>query len=474
MHLSSKYIVAKNQLCKAEVHCFPLNGNWHALDVRKMRVSDISPQEAEIMALHNEKINIINNSDDEYSQALERLKEKQLVRYTSEQSLLIRKEPVPGISTLELNITQDCNLRCKYCCVEHGSFGAKRAKMSPEIIIKAIDVLINESKDKEIINLRFFGGEPLLNFPIIKIAVQYAQAESKRHGKTANFQIITNGTLFNEEVISFIKENDIHVQVSLDGDKGTHDKMRMFPDGEGSYNMITNWLPQLTKNYKKNVRLWATLTSDTSDFVASLKHLRQWDAGDFRVRHAGDVGSFKFTDGSYEQLKNSYTKLAHLYIEEAIETDTPDMGVFLPYILALCEGQRRSYWCNAAESMLGVSASGKLYPCSDLAENDEYELGNVWTGIDWQVLNYLRDKIGDVDHIPACQNCWARYLCAGGCIAFSVKINGDPWQPNSLECDLTRHIVELSIWIYSQLLQHKPEAFIKIVPHSDELQKLVV
>jgi len=454
---------------KPEVHCFYRNGSWYALDVRRMLVFGLSPLEAEILALPEKEIAVMKlKLNQQLVLTLNNLEEKGLLRHTQEQPLPVKREVSPEIDTLELSIAQDCNLRCKYCFLEQGSFGAKRRRMSVEVALASVDFLLRESRDSENISLLFTGGEPLLNFKAIKSAVEYAQVEAERCGKKAKFLIATNGTLFNDEIISFIKKNRIEVQVSLDGDEETHDKMRIFPRGRGSYGVISRWLPQLLADYTEKVRLRATLTPQTADFVASFKHLRQWGAGNAMVNYAGGVeADFLLTNSDCERLKNSYTQLAHLFLEGALRDDISAKSAFLRYILTLCAGHRHSHFCGAAINMLGVSAGGKLYPCTDLAEIESYEVGDVWMGVDMHKLNYWRERLGDVDRIPACQNCWARYLCAGGCISVAIATNGNPWQPDLVECAFNRHIIELSVWLYAELRQRNPSVFLQLLPQTE-------
>jgi len=464
----------ENQWYKAEAHCFYRNGGWFALDVPRMLVFDLSLLEAKILGLPGEKIDLLNTGRSELShrfscaevtQALSNLEKRQLLRRTPEQPLPTTRKVALEISTLELNIAQDCNLRCKYCCVKQGSFGATRRRMSPEAALAAVDFLLNESKESETISFLFFGGEPLLNFPTVKSLVEYAQVEAGRRGKKAKFSLATNGTLFNQEIISFIKENEIEIQVSLDGNRETHDEMRIFPNGRGSYSTISQWLPRLLADYTEKTILRATLTPQTADFVASFKYLRGWGASRVAVRHAvWTEAEFRLTDSDCERLKHSYSQLAQLYLEEALRNEIWGKGAFVRHIITLCTDHRRSRYCQAAMNMLGVSASGKLYPCADMAERKSCELGNVWEGVDWQKLNYWREKLGNVDRIPVCQNCWARYLCGGGCISQALKINGDPWQPNPLECESEKHVIELSVWLYAELRRRNPRAFLQLLP----------
>ena len=462
--------MTENRLFKVEVHCFHRNGSWYALDVRRMLVFGLSPLEAEILALPDNEIALMKQNQ-QFVRTLNNLEKKGLLRHTPEQPLPVKREASPEIDTLELNIAQDCNLRCKYCFLEHGSssFGAaKRVRMSVEVALAAVDFLLRESRESKTISLTFTGGEPLLNFKAIKSAVEYARVEAERKGKKAKFLIATNGTLFNDDIISFIKENQIEVQVSLDGDEETHDKMRIFPNGRGSYKVISQWLPQLLEDYGEKVELRATLTPQTPDFVASFNHLRQWDAGYVRVNHAGGVeAEFRLTDSDCKRLKNSYTQLARLFLEEGLRDDISAKGTFLRYMLTLCTAHRRSHFCGAAINMLGVSASGKLYPCADLVEMESCELGDVWEGVNRQKLSHWRERLGDVDRIPACQNCWARYLCAGGCISMAIETNGNPWQPDTFECVLNRHIIELSIWLYAELRRRNPAIFLLLLPQTE-------
>ena len=458
---------AESRMFKAEVHCFYRNGNGYALDVRRMLVFDLSPLEAEILALPDNEIALMKLNQ-QFVRTLNNLEKKGLLRHTPEQPLPVKREVSPEIDTLELNIAQDCNLRCKYCILEQGSFGARRGRMSAEVAFAAVDFLLRESRESENISLTFTGGEPLLNFKAIKSAVEYAQVEAKRCGKKPKFLIATNGTLFNNEIISFIKENQIEVQVSLDGDEETNDKMRIFPNGRGSYRVISQWLPQLLADYTEKVRLRATLTPRTCDFVASFKHLRQWGAGNAMVNHAGGVeADFRLTYSDCEHLKDSYTHLAQLFLEEALKDDISAKSAFMRYILTLCTGHRHSHYCGAAINMLGISASGKLYPCTNLAEIGSYELGDVWEGVNRQKLSHWRERLGDVDHIPACRNCWARYLCAGGCISMAIGTNSNPWQPDTFECEINRHIIELSVWLYAELRRRNPGVFLLLLPQTE-------
>jgi uncharacterized protein len=470
----SEHSRLKDQWFKAETHCFYQNGDWFTLDVLRMLVFKLSFLESEILGLPNEKIGVLNNGGSELSrrfssaevtQALGNLEKKQLLQHTPEHRLPAMRRVSSEINELQLNIAQDCNLRCKYCAVEQGSFGGPRVRMSSEVGLAAVDFLLNESKDSETVSFVFTGGEPLLNFSTIKAVVEYAQKEAESRGKTADFLIATNGTLFNDKIFSFIKENKIKVQVSLDGDKETHDKMRVFPNGRGSYNVIKKWLPQLLADYAENVRLRATLTPETHDFVASFKHLRECGTASITLRHASGIeAGFGFAQDDCEQFKDSYSQLAQLFLEEVLRGKTSLKGPFMRYILTLCTGHPRSHYCGAATNMLGVSASGKLYPCGDLAEVESYELGDAWGGVDWRKLNYWRDKFGDIDLISTCQNCWARYLCGGGCIAAAIKMNGNPWQPNLPDCVLSRHIIELSVWLYAELRRLNPKVFLQLFP----------
>jgi len=181
----------ESRMFKAEVHRF-YRGGWYALDVRRMRVFNLSPREAEILALPEREIAMMKTNQ-QFVQTLSSLEEKGLLRQ-EQQPLPVKRVVSPEIDTLELNIAQDCNLRCKYCFLEKGyTSGGKRGKMSTEVAVAAVDFLLRASRESETISLIFTGGEPLLNFKTIKSAVEYAQVEAERKRKKAKFLIATNG-----------------------------------------------------------------------------------------------------------------------------------------------------------------------------------------------------------------------------------------------------------------------------------------
>ena len=216
------------RLHKAEIHCFNQDGRHILLDVRRSKVLDITPLERDILASSEgtplEALCYELSKVQEYREierALERLQELGIIASEPISPPAVGEVPPSTITDLELNIAQDCNLRCRYCIVEQGGFGAQRQQMSRGVGQQAVDFILQESGENEFCHLTFFGGEPMLNFGLIEDTVTYSQAQAARHDKRIAYLIATNGTLFNEDNIAFIKKNKIGIQLSLDGPPGT-------------------------------------------------------------------------------------------------------------------------------------------------------------------------------------------------------------------------------------------------------------
>ncbi|RQW78516.1 MAG: 4Fe-4S cluster-binding domain-containing protein, partial [Methanothrix sp.] len=251
-NIGDQKINEESRLFKAEVHCFCQDGRFYALDVARTMVFDLSPFESSILLMTDDAFSALNShseKDPALTEAVQDLQKKGLLH-------LNRQEFIPKftgtnleIGNLMLNLSNDCNLSCKYCLAQCGSYGKSGGKMSEKVARDSIDFLVRESLGEHLI-ISFFGGEPLLNFEIIKAIIEYSKDKEKSHGKKICHHLTTNGTLFNEEIISFLKNNRCRVTVSIDGDRENHDKMRIFSDGRGSFDRIRQWLPLMLGNYR--------------------------------------------------------------------------------------------------------------------------------------------------------------------------------------------------------------------------------
>jgi len=248
----------------------------------------------------------------------------------------------------------------------------------------------------------------------------------------------------------------------------------MFPDGRGSFDRIIRWLPRLLNGYRENVQFEGTLHRETCDFSETARFLKSFGAGRIYIHHArGFVKEFRLDAVSLGIMKRAYSEFASYILKDALANGSTILSAFSHFIATLASGNRARGYCAAAVNLLSVSKEGMVYPCPGSVGMENYALGDVRQGIDAGKMALLRERLADVDNIAACRSCWARYLCVGGCIAESAAINGSPWQPDRHSCDLNRHIAELSIWIYAELLRQRPEFFLSLQPIPEEIRRLM-
>jgi len=304
----------------------------------------------------------------------------------------------------------------------------------------------------------------MLNFALIKQAVTYSQEQAARYGKRMAYLLLTNGTLFNDENIAFIKDHQINVQVSLDGPPAVHDRLRPTASGRGSYEIITANLPTLLADYAGQVVIRATITHHSPPASELLDYLAGFGAGLVSLQHVtGDDEDYALDPSDREQLKAEYTRLARRFLAGAPKGDFSAARFFTHYMAYFCSGRKRRTFCGAGTSMLRVSALGGLYPCTGLAEREEYRLGHVATGLDREKLTRWQSYL-DVDNKPLCRGCWARYICGGGCLSSAIKFGGTPLRPIEAECELLRHLIQLAIWVHLELREKHPQVFLSLFP----------
>ena len=303
-----------------------------------------------------------------------------------------------------------------------------------------------------------------MNWPAVKDVVLYSQAQAARHGKQMNYLLITNGTLFNDENLAFIKEHHVRVQVSLDGPPEVHDRVRPNAAGRGSHAAIVAALPQLLNDYAKHVILRATVTRYSSPMPELLDYLSGFGAGSVSMHYVmGDEQDYALDAEARERLKAEYTALARRFVIGAPAGDFSAANVFRSFMEHFSTGRKQRICCTAGSSMLGVSATGGLYPCKDLAERQDCRLGDVVAGLDRDKLAWWRSS-REMDSRPGCRDCWARYICGGGCLSWAIKSGHQSFYPVEAECDLVRHLIEQAIWVHLELREKHPEVFIRLLP----------
>ncbi len=365
----------------------------------------------------------------------------------------IRKSSV--VKALCIHIAHDCNLRCRYCFADEGAYKGPKGLMSAKTGKKAIDFVIEKSQGRRNIEIDFFGGEPLVNFGVVKEIVEYAKEQEKIHDKNFRFTITTNGLLLDDEKISYINENMSNIVLSIDGRKETNDKMRIRADGTGCYDTI---LPKFVKvaesRNQDNYYVRGTFTHENLDFSEDVLHLA--DLGFKQVSVEPVVAPF---DTSYALQYDDIPKICEEYeklAEECIKRKKEGRGFnFFHFMIDLDQGPcviKRLSGCGSGCEYLAVTPEGDVYPCHQFVGNEDFKMGNLETGeIDTEMKQ--RFENANVYTKPDCKKCWAKFYCSGGCAANAFNFNGDINVPYDLGCELQRKRVECAIAIKAALAE---------------------
>jgi len=358
------------------------------------------------------------------------------------------------VKALCLHIAHDCNLACKYCFADEGEYhGQKRELMSLEVGKKAIDFLIDNSGNRVNLEVDFFGGEPLMNFDVVKEIVAYGRSREKEANKNFRFTLTTNGVLLNDDIIDFCNKEISNVVLSLDGRKDIHDLMRPTRNGKGSYDVIISKFKNFVeKRGDKSYYVRGTFTRNNLDFVEDFKHMADLGFKEISIEPvvSPDTCDYAIREEDIEAICKEYDKLA-LDIIERHKQGKPI--TFFHYMLDLNGGPcvyKRLSGCGSGTEYLAVTPQGELYPCHQFVGIDEFNLGSVFEGInktelveDFKLCNvYAKDK---------CKDCFARFYCSGGCAANSYQFHGSILDAYDIGCKLQQKRVECAIMIKAAL-----------------------
>ncbi len=354
------------------------------------------------------------------------------------------------VKALCLHMAHDCNLACRYCFAEEGTYhGQPRELMSEEVGRKALDFLIENSGSRVNLEVDFFGGEPLLNFPVVKKLVAYGREREKETGKNFRFTLTTNGMLLTDEVIDFCNEEISNVVLSLDGRKEVNDLMRPTPNGKGSFDVIVPKFKRFVeKRGDKSYYLRGTFTRNNLDFYEDFKCMADMGFKEISIEPvvAPPESPYSIREEDIPQICEEYDKLA----KDLIERKKAGKPVtFFHFKLDLTGGPcvyKRLSGCGSGTEYLAVTPSGDLYPCHQFVGLDGFKLGTVFNGVvgtevvdEFKCCNvYAKDK---------CRDCFARFYCSGGCAANSYQFHGHILDAYDIGCELQRKRIECAIMI---------------------------
>ena len=327
--------------------------------------------------------------------------------------------------------------------------------MNHEVAESAIDMLIKESAGRPAIHVTFFGGETLMNFPLLRSSVEYAKRRSAETNKTVEFSLTTNGTLLSEKIIDFLSEHKIGVTVSIDGDRELNDKMRVFHDGRGSYDIIVPKIKMLLQRHRTNsIGARVTLSSGVSHVRRIYEHLTQevgFDSVGFSPATASPDRLYSLGPQKMGNVLEGFEELAWQYRDFAVEGRQHGFTNASDTLKELHTGISKAYPCGAGLGLLGVGTAGDISLCHRFVDSPVGKMGHVQNG---GVDQNARQNFLETHHIGArydCHTCWARPTCAGGCYHEAFIHHGNTSAANLHYCDWIRGWSDLCLRIYGEI-----------------------
>ena len=353
------------------------------------------------------------------------------------------------VKALCLHIAHDCNLACRYCFAEEGEYHGRRALMSFEVGKKALDFLVANSGNRVNLEVDFFGGEPLMNWDVVKQLVEYGRSLEKPNNKKFRFTLTTNGILLNDEILEFVNKEMGNIVLSIDGRKEINDKMRPFRGGQGSYDIIVPKFQKVAESRDQmNYYVRGTFTHNNLDFSKDVLHLADLGFKQISVEPvvAQPTDDYAIREEDLPILKEEYDKLAVEMIKRKKEGKAFN---FFHFMIDLQGGPcvaKRLSGCGSGTEYLAVTPWGDLYPCHQFVGNEKFLMGNVDTGV---VRDDIRDefKCCNVYAKDKCKKCFAKFYCSGGCAANSYNFHGNINDAYDIGCELQRKRIECAIML---------------------------
>ena len=444
---------------KPMIHRFRQNGMNIVMDVNSGIVHVVDDVTYKVLEFYNGKnrdmvlANLSSSYDvkelNEVMDDLDELIRKEVLFAPMDPNYKMAIEDRPIIKALCLNIAHDCNLRCKYCFAGQGGYGQWRMLMSFDVARRGVDFLIAHSGPREHCELDFFGGEPLMNWDVVKQLVEYGRSLEKPNNKKFRFTLTTNGILLNDEILEFVNKEMGNIVLSIDGRKEINDKMRPFRGGQGSYDIIVPKFQKVAESRDQmNYYVRGTFTHNNLDFSKDVLHLADLGFKQISVEPvvAQPTDDYAIREEDLPILKEEYDKLAVEMIKRKKEGKAFN---FFHFMIDLQGGPcvaKRLSGCGSGTEYLAVTPWGDLYPCHQFVGNEKFLMGNVDTGV---VRDDIRDefKCCNVYAKDKCKKCFAKFYCSGGCAANSYNFHGNINDAYDIGCELQRKRIECAIML---------------------------
>ena len=361
----------------------------------------------------------------------------------------LKQKTAGVIKALCLHIAHTCNLNCEYCFASQGKYHGERAVMSFEVGKRALDFLIENSGTRHNLEVDFFGGEPLMNFDVVKELVAYARSIEKEKGKNFRFTLTTNGLLIDDDVIDFANRECANVVLSLDGRKEVHDRYRVDYAGNGSWDRIVPKFQKLVEaRGHKGYYMRGTFTHENPDFLEDIKEMLDLGFSELSmepvVTAPGDKS--ELTEEDLPIILDQYEKLAELMLERDKEGKP---FTFYHYMIDLTGGPciyKRISGCGSGTEYMAVTPWGDLYPCHQFVGDEKFKLGDIYNGVTNKETQ-CEFAACNVYARPDCRDCWAKLYCSGGCAANAYHSTGSVTGVYKYGCELFRKRMECAIMV---------------------------
>lgn len=448
------------------VHQYKLNGYNIVLDTCSGSVHVVDEVAYDIIAMYKDKTAeeitnyILNTYKDEEitkSDVLECIEDvkslesagKLYTADTYENMAFDFKNRNTVIKALCLHVAHTCNLNCEYCFASQGKYHGERALMSFEVGKRALDFLIENSGTRRNLEVDFFGGEPLMNWDVVKELVSYARVQEKIHNKNFRFTLTTNGILIDDDVIDFCNKEMSNVVLSLDGRREVHDRLRKDYQGRGSYDIIVPKFQEFVKRREgKSYYMRGTFTHNNLDFTNDILHMADLGFTELSMEPVvcAPEDASALTEADLPILFEQYEILA----KEMIKRKKAGNGfTFYHYMLDLTNGPciyKRISGCGSGTEYMAVTPTGDLYPCHQFVGDIKYLLGNIWNGVtNKEIQNEF--KLCNAYARKECDDCWAKLYCSGGCAANSYHASGKITGIYEYGCELFKKRIECAVMI---------------------------
>ena len=361
----------------------------------------------------------------------------------------LKKKTSGVVKALCLHVAHICNLNCSYCFASQGKYNGERAVMPLEVGKRALDFLIENSGTRRNLEVDFFGGEPLMNFDVVKELVKYARGREKETGKNFRFTLTTNGMLIDDDVIDFANRECSNVVLSLDGRREVHDRYRVDYAGNGSWERIVPKFQKLVEaRGGKNYYMRGTFTHANPDFLNDIKEMLSLGFRELSmepvVTSPDDPSAL--TEEDLPTVLRQYEELAELMQEKRREGDP---FTFYHYMIDLKDGPciyKRVSGCGSGTEYMAVTPWGDLYPCHQFVGDEKFRLGDVWHGVDNKAIQDEFESC-NVYARPECRSCWAKLYCSGGCVANAYHAAGSVTGIYEYGCKLFKKRMECAIML---------------------------